>query len=348
MASLKPGILYLDVHKMYLYYPERGMIPLDLPASVVADLEIVDRPALNKFVAGLIDANKLLPLRLNVVLGEALLFRTRVPAAATTDDDAQNKFIASVPFEHVLWKKYGEAGADIDIIATNGSLIEALRSAFEARGWAITTVLPTVFLGELTMTGRVPDAALASETLKRVDSFRNVALTHFGEDEKKPDKEGEEDALVPGGKPKSKLPLLLGLFGVLFIILIVVAVFALRAQPQPKAKAKKAKSVAVAATPTIAPAIKELKDMQVVITESASSSASASLKANLEAAGVATATISINSGLRTAAATVIFSSSVSQAAKAQITSIVTAQYASATFRQDPQISPDVMITLPSQ
>jgi hypothetical protein len=247
-----------------------------------------------------------------------------------------------------LWKSYGERGADQEIVATNGSFVEALRAALEARGWSITSVIPTLFLGEFTMTGRVPDAALAAETLKRLDSWRQVAITKSGEDVKKVEDMAADQGTPPrlgDAKSKLKLFILLGVFGVLIIILIVVAVWQLRTPPA-AAIPPKAKS-AVAPSPSVA-AKKELKDIRVLLVEAATSSASALLKSKLEEAGVASVETSLNPGIRAPQAAVVFTPLLSESAKAQLSSLVTAQFATATFTQDPTVSSDVMITLPSQ
>lgn len=345
MTSLPHGLLYLDANRIYLYDPNRGVLSVDLVPTVVADLEVVDRQALKKFVGFIIDSNKLTPLRLTIIVAESLLFRKKISTGPSSEDE-QKKFIASVPFEHVMWKMYEEQSQEQEVIATNGDLITAIREAFESRGWAVYIVVPTIFLGEATMTGRVPDAALSQSALKKLDSLKTHALTSVTETDTK--EEGGISSKEEEKKPRSFLTYLLPVLGVLIIILIIVFVMQFGATSPDAAKnppaGPKPKTVA---TPTIAQ-ITSLAAIKILITENTPSSASAALKTKLQEEGVSNVTVVQNPGIRAPQASVSFSNSVAPALRTQITGVVTSVFPNASITAGGQTAYEVLITLPSQ
>lgn len=122
-------------------------VSLDLPTTILANLEAVDQNTLNNLLKTWIVRLKAAPASIILILAEAVYFAREISGDSPEklDEEAQN-FAETVPFEETLVKRYIINNRTIVAVA-NKQLIDALRIALGDSGITLVSVVPEVILG---------------------------------------------------------------------------------------------------------------------------------------------------------------------------------------------------------
>lgn len=213
MASEGDTILFLERNRISVY-DANNVLKLDVPDTVVRDIDILDKTGFDGLVDGFIKTKKLDAGRLWIVLSDEVCFSQDIadtdPSKLETD---VRDFLETIPFDQIISKRF-KAQTGVRVIATNLELVEAVIEIFERNGFATEVVTPTaIFPGYSTK--KELDPALARFVLA------NKSLATQGNmlakiNAPKPVAEAPKEA-----KPKNKLlPYLLVGFFILLVVLV--------------------------------------------------------------------------------------------------------------------------------
>lgn len=185
-----------------------------LPATVIDNLEVLNKDALYTLITDWTKQKTYQDTEITWILSPELCF---IHAITSTDQDKVDsetlQFLDTVPFEEVVSRTYNTSTSR-QLIATNKTLITALIQGFSLHGYTTQSVIPAPLIDMDSVL--TPD--LAHTALKRSGELEKESLIIPTMTEPKI----PITAITPGSnpaKPKSSLPLLLTIFGVLVAIL---------------------------------------------------------------------------------------------------------------------------------
>jgi hypothetical protein len=156
--------------------------------------------------------------QLIIILSDEIYFEKifAPPDNPQTESDIL-KFFDSIPYEAV-WTKVYQTEMGKRAVAVNKAIYEAFHQGFTLQGLPTKAVIPAFLLGQMG-TKRTLDKPLADYVFNNIDALAKQGLL---------DTQEIESVIPPSGiepdtsKPKSRLPLLFGVFGVLIFILFIV------------------------------------------------------------------------------------------------------------------------------
>lgn len=188
---------------------------IDIPPAAIRDLEVLDWDALDAVVDQWIKQTGIGPTTACIVLSPKSYFEKTVTGATDKDVDAGIRaYIDSVPFDAVATRTYPAADGK-HAVAINRLLIEAIHHAFLSHDIRAHFVIPAFLMGTIAKK-TMPDAEMAGYLSANFDALAKQSLMELSEET------GRRSETSGNAKEKSQLPLLLGVFGVLIVILIVV------------------------------------------------------------------------------------------------------------------------------
>lgn len=212
-------VLFVDRNRFQFYGANlSGVEILDVPETSVRDLDIVNRDALYTLVKQWLKNHTLPSVQLVLIFAQSSYFEKTFPNedAAQLETDII-KFFDAVPFESAITKVY-DMPTGKRAVAINKALYEAIRQAFLLQGFPTKGVLTVSELSAISSKNTL-DREMGDYVTKNVDTLVKQSII-----------EVQDQSVVPSAaaghttslSKKSRLPLLLGVFGVLLIILIVV------------------------------------------------------------------------------------------------------------------------------
>lgn len=324
MPVRRTGVIYLQKDRFQFYLPQfASVLEFRFVPEMVRDGDVFNSELIENVVKLFVTNSKIPPSDLIIVLADNISFLKDITPPAPqpqpktpgqplqtvkTDmakeelDEEVKRFITHVPFETVISKSIPIKNG-VRVFATNQELFDVVKKAFEKLGFMIEGVFPGVFYGNNLSAKPVMDAPTANFFLSRVNLVRqyNLLEQKIFVPESKSAKEEEQEPVVfdedPSAVSKKRMPLLLGVFGLLIVVLVVVIAMNFNQfqphkpvpHPTPAAVAAVAGPVATTA-PSIAPSIiavspdpTEAKKLTVqIINASDSPKSSQSLREALE------------------------------------------------------------------
>ncbi len=214
------NILYilLKAHELQLlFHSGAAPIVLPIPANIISNLEIIDPDGLNNLIATWAKTVTYQATEIIWLLSPALVFETVIPDSEKQLWDTKTvQFLDSVPFEEVLSFVSSSLGGR-RVVATSQDLIRGLLEAFSLLGYSSKAILPAKLFAI--------DTTLKSDSAKAISSqisgfMAQNLLNHEEQVSSQIARSKQTDSKA--AKPKSTLPILLPLFGVLLAILAVV------------------------------------------------------------------------------------------------------------------------------
>lgn len=144
-AEGREAIIFLDKNRITIYSGDRAM-QLNIPETVIRDLDVIDKSGFDSLVDTYIKTNKLSPAHVWIVLTESVCFSADITQTDQVKaEDEVKSFLEVVPFDQVLSKKY-RSGKGIRVIATNSVYLEAIIEIFEREGFVVDGIVPgTIF-----------------------------------------------------------------------------------------------------------------------------------------------------------------------------------------------------------
>jgi hypothetical protein len=213
-------IVFIDRSRIQLYGGNlSSVIALDIPTTIVSDLDIVNRDGLYALVNQWLKQNNIKGGTLFFVLATSTYFEKVIQSAGESEQETEIlKFYDTVPFEELTTKVIAFDGAK-KAFATNQLYIEAVQHAFALQGFHVMGVVPVFFLGSLAAK-RWMDAEMGAYVLKHIDTLKGFNVVDRLEDQ------NVSVVSQPSGTPTAKnnprLMMMVGIFGVLLLVLIFI------------------------------------------------------------------------------------------------------------------------------
>jgi hypothetical protein len=216
----RPIIVYVDRNRLQFYGGKSSSISaMDIPLSVVSDVEVVNRDSLYTLVNQWMKQNALGGNQLFFVLSPSIYFEKVITSATDTEQETEIlKFYDMVPFDELLTKVITSTPArEKWAFATNSAYIEALKHAFLLQGLHVMGVIPAMLLGSLAAK-RWMDEEMGAYVVKHIDVLQ--AATVLTNDDPQISVSGTS-ASMPTTTNNPRLMIMVGIFGVLLLSLIV-------------------------------------------------------------------------------------------------------------------------------
>jgi hypothetical protein len=215
-------ILFVDRNRFQLYGGNlTGIVTLDVPEVFIRDLDVVGRDGFYTLIKQLVKQYNIMGSQLVLVLSEATYFEKvfSMNERAQIETDVL-KFFDMVPFE-TIWTKVYASEKGKRAVAISKTLYEAIHQGFSLQGLPTKAVIPAFALGPYSGK-RVMDRELGEYVMKNLDSLTKLSLLDSQELSLIVPQEKKEEQVV--SKKNSNLPLLVGVFAVLIVILILAIV----------------------------------------------------------------------------------------------------------------------------
>lgn len=215
-------IVFLGVGKIFMSDGGR-ILGFDLTSALVRDWDIVNREALEDTLTSFIEANRLEPSPITLVLSEPACFSRDIELKdqPKVDEEAEN-FLDSVPFNYLISKKY-RLGQGIRVIAANRELVDAILEAFESKGFTLHAVVPAAVFPKVGV-----KTALDMQFVKVVNGSQEIVQNSNMVTPKSPGPESTATApqtVITTKKASSGfLPYLIGVAVVAIIVLVVLII----------------------------------------------------------------------------------------------------------------------------
>lgn len=214
------GVVFLQRSRCDFYSTQFGQtLRLEIPTTVMRDLEIIKYDQLVALIKTFIETNKIMPAQLLFVLSDEILFYKDFNHFILNSEDPElQQFLSHIPFDYVTTKTYKlEKGSRV--IATNKDIFYLFKKAFAGFGFEVQSVVPSFTLGVSLNFSNGLTPEIAQLFLKKTEQVKQQnLLTTMVVTEQKPKSEGE-----PKKYNKKRLYIMLGFFGFLILILFIVS-----------------------------------------------------------------------------------------------------------------------------
>lgn len=195
-----------------------GIVTVEVPETILHDGDVISADGAYTLIKQLVKQYLLTGSQLFIVLSDLTYYEKTFSLAQSTQlENEVLNFFNVVPFESLLTKVYDIEKVKM-AVAVNKMFYETIRQGFALQGIPIKAIIPACILGSVG-SRHVLDAELTNEIMRNIDGFTKQSLLDSQEANVAPIQ--SEDITAPT-KKKSQLPLLLGVFGVLLVILVVV------------------------------------------------------------------------------------------------------------------------------
>lgn len=209
------GLLILHRDCFSLYTQEiGGFLTYTFPELTVKNIEILFQDDLNKQVKTFIEASKISPSELTIVLSSDILFEKEIVTSGNMQLEEKQQFIDSLPFESV-YKIIIPKDQKPQIVAVNRQFVDGIIQSFSKLNFTVPRALPYEFLENTSL--QPIDVNNANEIVKKAENMKVYNMLEY--------KKGVPDSenTTPAAKTKEEKPKSLFLYG-LITILVVLAI----------------------------------------------------------------------------------------------------------------------------
>lgn len=342
-------VVFLDRQRFDLYCEEQNQTyHFDL-SSYVANLEIINIEDLRNQIKNFVETSKITPGNITIVLSESILFVKGLPQGIENEDeDTQvQKFIDSVPFEHVGYRSYQIENGKL-LVAASKDFYSGIKICFEKCGFTINIIAP-IYAAPISID---PSQGLDENTgrliLKSADALRQGGLEIT---EEKTITTTATAKITPQKPDRKRLLMMLSLFGVLIVILVIVLI---SSQPSPNPS----KNTQAGAPNNSAPQPTAVRDVQtssinltsqtvrIKIVNIATASASAeTLKGSLNTAGFENVLLEVSNTSQPTGPVITFTSNTPADLRTEIANNVSRVAGNFTIEEGQISEADVLIFL---
>ena len=245
--KIHPLIITLDRSRLLFCSPNSPQpLALQLPPSVVSDLEVINRLQLEETIFNFIRSSRLHPSSLIIILSTNVYFdRILHPAPAVDFRAEAEKFADTVPLTSVSSKVFKwEMGHRL--VSINRDLYESVSSAFQKLGFTVLAVVPSFILGPMGVPEEL-DQNACRLILKKVEDLK--ASSFLTDDTAAPSFQAKKDTFLHHNQ--------LILAGLSFLIIGSSIGFLIYSVTRPAKKTVSARTVPVSVpliTPSLTPA----------------------------------------------------------------------------------------------
>jgi hypothetical protein len=214
----KSEVLMLTRERLYLY-DGGAVLTLDLPASVVKDLDVKDRDGLFNLVVTFIQNNKLVPAQLFFILAESVCFTKDFTVTISTDPAVAEAMVREytdmIPFNNVVSKVY-KTPTVWRAVGVNEDLVNIIFEAFASKGFGLSALVPANVFPDLAMSVDLTAVKAQAVLDKKAIAVRSSMVGERSANER-------DLVTTTAAVPKNKiLPYLIGVFAIMIITLIVM------------------------------------------------------------------------------------------------------------------------------
>jgi len=195
-----------------------GIVTVEAPENILRDGDVISADGAYTLIKQMAKQYLLTGTQLVLVLSNLMYYeKIFSPVQSTQLENDVLNFFNVVPYESLLTKVYDiEKGKRA--VAVNRSLFETIRQGFALQGIPVKALVPACLLG-LSANTHVLTAEVVSEIMRNVDNLTKQSIIDTQEAAPVVSESGNTSSTP---KKKSQLPLLLGVFGVLILVLVVV------------------------------------------------------------------------------------------------------------------------------
>jgi hypothetical protein len=211
-------VVFVDRNRLQFYGSGlSSILVLDIPTTIVRDLDVVNRDALYTLVNQWLKQNNLGGSQLFFILAPDTYFEKSLITKGESEQETEIlHFYDSVPFEELTTKVLTfENGKRA--FAINKEYLEAIRHAFLIQGHRVVVAVPALALGTLAAK-RWLDAEMGSYVLKHADMLQEYNVVDFEEQNQAATAPA---SAVPTTKTNPRLMIMVGILGVLLLVLIL-------------------------------------------------------------------------------------------------------------------------------
>jgi len=205
------GVIWFDKTGLSVYLENKSFIRLNLTPDVFENLEIIDRSKLGNLIETFIKQGNLNYLSFVLIMTSDVLFeKDWIMPQNEVQKKEESDFIDNIPFENTIvhsWIKDNK----VKLIAVNQDVIFFIRDIFEKNGGHMIGAFPYSLFRANVRNESV------KEILKSVNDFKQDDLIEISS--QLPSKVNISSEQKPN-KKNSSLPLLVGIFAILLIILV--------------------------------------------------------------------------------------------------------------------------------
>lgn len=196
---------------------ETNVQTIPLPASIIESMEVINKDGLYSLITDWLKQRTYTSASIIWLLAPDICFEKILNSSEEAGIDSEAvQFLDTVPFENVLSRIYLTSEGRV-VTAVNKDLVMALVQGFALHGYSAKAILPSrLAMAESDLTPEVENYAL-----KHVGDLARESLLTLSPTPSAPKSSSSPE---PVKKPKSSLPLLLSVFGVLLAILVTVIV----------------------------------------------------------------------------------------------------------------------------
>ncbi|MDO8609917.1 MAG: hypothetical protein Q7R95_05175 [bacterium] len=214
----RKAILWLIHQGFYLLVENQTqMLSFAFTTESVRYLDVINELKLQEQIQQFIQQNKLDYLRIYMVIGsDALLEKNLQSVTEPTKSDEEKQFLDLVPFENIYSKTWLK-DKSIKIIAFNADIYKNIETVLRKNNGNILSVIPYFLTGQNT-----PSLITMQDLLKKNEIFKQENM--INNNVFKDNLDGNIDISNKPNKPKSQLPLLLGVFGILIVVITVLII----------------------------------------------------------------------------------------------------------------------------
>lgn len=212
------GVIY--VHKKYikLYITGRTDMPQwNFPPKIIDNAEVLDSVELKNQLKIFIEQNKIVPCPLIFLLSPSVVYVKDLLSTKSADQAVEvREYIDTVPFEEVLSIVYTlDAMSHIAVI--NKELIYSLKESFEASRFLTLSIIPQQLFGKEALLKTEFDAPMGEKVLWQFEQLRQYDMN---ESAKSSTSIFHYDNSPKARSQKNNLPILIGVFFVLIVVLL--------------------------------------------------------------------------------------------------------------------------------
>lgn len=210
-------VVFVDRNRLQFYGSGlSSLLVLDIPTTIVRDLDVVNRDALYTLVNQWLKQNNLGGAQLLFILAPDTYFEKLLTTKGESEQETEIlQFYDSVPFEELTTKVLTfENGKRAFVI--NKEYLEAIRHAFLIQGHRVVAAVPALALGALAAK-RWLDAEMGSYVVKHVEVLREYNMVDLEEQNQATTAPA---SAVPTTKTNPRLMIMVGMLGILLLVLI--------------------------------------------------------------------------------------------------------------------------------
>lgn len=188
-----------------------------VPPTIINNMEIISKDGLYTLITEWLKVHPHTTAEIIWLLAPDICFEHQLTSGEQDKVDSETlQFLDTVPFEEVLSRTYKPLEWRL-IIAVNKDLMMSLIQGFTLHGFATRAVVPS----KLIQAGAVLTPEIEHNAIKHVTELvRESLITPPSTIETYIQAPTENNGVTP--KPKSQLPMLLGIFGLLLVVLAIV------------------------------------------------------------------------------------------------------------------------------